>query len=99
MRLKNAFGGDFPLPLGEGGAVAPGEGSPLHDLRRLTESWGGLPSSGATAPPSPQGREGLRAIDFLSAASDAACGVARVHDNARVLDDELIIQRGMVRRD
>jgi hypothetical protein len=22
-----------PLPLGEGGALAPGEGSPLHDLQ------------------------------------------------------------------
>jgi hypothetical protein len=47
---------EFPLPPGEGGAAAPGEGSPPHDLKKSAKSWGGLPSSGAAAPPSPGGR-------------------------------------------
>src|SRR5262249_50686177 len=32
-----------PLPLGEGGAAAPGEGGPPHDLQRLTKSGAGCP--------------------------------------------------------
>jgi hypothetical protein len=44
------------LPLGEGGAAAPDEGSPPHDLADCYRSWGGLPSPGAIAPPSPGGR-------------------------------------------
>src|SRR6516165_8294253 len=75
-----------PLPPGEGGAPTPGEGSPLHDLQRLTEAWGGLPSSGAfsscfalsgsrfAAPPSPKGR---RLCFLKSAAGLFHVGVSR----------------------
>ena len=68
---------EIPLPLGEGGAAkrepdrakheekAPSEGSPLHDLQRLTESWGGLPSSGPSGHLLPEGEglaQGLRRV-------------------------------------
>jgi hypothetical protein len=44
-----------PLPLGRGWRGAPGEGSPLPDLDKFTESWGGLPSSGAPRHLLPEG--------------------------------------------
>src|SRR5689334_1259030 len=44
------------LPLGEGGATAPDEGNPPHNISPCSKSWGGLPSPGAVAPPSPKGR-------------------------------------------
>jgi hypothetical protein len=56
LEKRDLFFVNGPLPLGEGGATAPGEGSPPHDFEQGDILWGGLPSSGAVAPPSPSGR-------------------------------------------
>src|SRR5689334_1524305 len=46
----------FPLPPGEGGAKAPGEGGPPHDLQRSKDRGAGFPHPALGAPPSPKGR-------------------------------------------
>jgi hypothetical protein len=55
LKKTETYFSELPSPTGRGWRVAPGEGGPPHDLQRLTESWGELPSSGAAAPPSPNG--------------------------------------------
>jgi hypothetical protein len=54
-RNRNLFFVARPLPLGEGGAAAPGEGSPLHDLE-IDEIVGRVALIRRSAPPSPGGR-------------------------------------------
>jgi hypothetical protein len=48
------FFASFPLPSGEGGAAAPGEGSPPHDLQ-LDEIVERAALIRRAAPPSPRG--------------------------------------------
>jgi hypothetical protein len=43
------------LPLGEGGAAAPDEGSPPHDFTDFYRSWGVFPSPGAARHSLPAG--------------------------------------------
>src|SRR5262249_27743040 len=75
-----------PLPLGRGWRGAPGEGGPPNDLQRLTESSGGLPSSGATAPPSPEGRR-ARLQRFLLFRALGLAG-RHLHRSAFILQEE-----------
>jgi len=42
-RLEVCYLEDFPLPLGEGGAAAPGQGSPLHDYANRRNRGAGCP--------------------------------------------------------